>query len=382
MAGIYIHIPFCLQKCSYCNFYSETNISLRKKIISALLTEIKLRFTYLKNETIQTIYFGGGTPSLLFPNEIQQIIDNISLFFSLSNNIEITLEANPNNLTKEYIEHLSATSVNRLSIGIQSFHDSDLQILGRIHTAKQAEESILLAQKNNFNNLSIDLMYGFPTLTLEKWKSNLDKIKNIQHISCYQLTLEKKTVLYQKIQTKILCLPTEDEILDQYNYLISFSKENDFIHYETSNFCKQHFESKHNVSYWKDILYLGIGPSAHSYNRESRQWNMADVEAYIAFFENPPSRDNYYLKGENLIFEKEILTTDMRFNEYIMTSLRTIWGCSFDYILANFGETYLTHLHRKLSFINPEFYNLSTSFVTLTEKGDLFADFIASSIFV
>lgn len=382
MAGIYIHIPFCLQKCSYCNFYSESDISLKDKLINTLLTEIKLRASYLNNETVRTIYFGGGTPTLLLPNEIQQMIDAVFSLFQLSDEIEITLEANPNNLTEEYIKQLSATAINRLSIGIQSFYDNDLQTLGRIHTAKQAKESILLAQKYHFNNLSIDLMYGFPGLTLEKWKYNLNKIKNIQHISCYQLTLEKKSLLYQKIKNGILLSTPEDEIIEQYHYLISFAKKHRFIHYETSNFCQENFESKHNTSYWQDALYLGIGPSAHSYNRESRQWNISDNKAYITFFENLLSSEDYDLKGENVVFEKEILTTDMRFNEYIMTSLRTIWGCSLDYIQQHFGKSYLKHLQQQLSNIQPDFYILSPSSLRLTEKGNLFADYIAASLFV
>ena len=315
MSGIYIHIPFCIKKCDYCNFYSDTDLSLKDTFIVALEKEMELRCNYLKQAPIQTLYFGGGTPSLFSAADIDRIIDKLSRYFSFAEQCEITLEANPNSLTEDYLRSLKRTSVNRLSIGIQSFSDDDLHILGRKHTAKQAEECMYLAQKYGFTNLSVDLIYGFPGLNLEKWKHTLEKIKDIPHLSCYQLSLEHKTPLYRHIQDGSYQALSEEEIMQQYEYLIDFAKKHDFIHYETSNFCKKGCESRHNSSYWKAEPYIGLGPGAHSFDGQSRQWNVPDVNTYISFYEKVDSEQHSLSQGENILFEKEILTPDMRYNE-------------------------------------------------------------------
>lgn len=382
MSGIYIHIPFCIAKCGYCNFYSITDLSLKEHYLQALTKEIALRSTYLHNETVETLYFGGGTPSLLSPAEIETIINCIKQHFTVATDAEITLEANPNSLTKDYLQSLKSTCVNRLSIGIQSFHDDDLHVLGRIHTAKQAEDSLYLAQKYGFTNLSVDLMYGFPELTLEKWKQNLFNIKDISHISCYQLSLENNTPLYSYLQAEKYKSLSEDEIMQQYDFLIDFAKKNDFIHYETSNFCKKEYESRHNTSYWKREPYLGLGTGAHSFNGNSRQWNLPDLTTYITFFEHPLTLQQYIHLGKNKVFEKEILSVDMQFNEYIMTSLRTIWGCDLNYMKEKFGKKHIVYLQQQLKTLSPNYFCLTSNKLVLTEKGSLFADFIASQLFI
>lgn len=379
MSGIYIHVPFCFQKCAYCNFYSITNFSLKNRYIHALEKEIKFRASYLDSTDIQSLYIGGGTPSMLSVSDIERIINYINKFFSLSPHAEITLEANPNNLTDSYLSELKTTAINRLSIGIQSFHKDNLKILGRIHSDKQAEESINLAYKHGFSNLSVDLMYGFPGLDLSKWAYNLSKLKDIPHISCYQLSVEKNTPLYKQIATQKYPLVVEEYIEEQYQYLIDFAKKHGFIHYETSNFCKKNRESKHNASYWKGIPYLGLGPEAHSFNRTSRQWNFSNVENYIFLLENA---ENYSETVQNALFEKEILSTDMQYNEYIMVSLRTIWGADLQYIQQQFGKQYLFHLHQQLKKVKPAHFKIQSNTLFLTEEGGLFTDLIASTLFI
>lgn len=382
MSGIYIHIPFCVKKCEYCNFFSVTDVSLKDTFLAALEKEIALRAAYLPQDKIKTLYFGGGTPSLLSPDEIEKIINHIRAFFTLDKEIEITLEANPNNLTKDYLLLLKDTSVNRLSIGIQSFHADDLRLLGRIHMATQAEACISWAQACSFTNLSIDLMYAFPGLTLEKWEYNLSRVKDIPHLSCYQLSLEPTTTLYRAIQTGHYKDLTEEESILQYNYLTAFARKHHFIHYETSNFCKANYTSKHNISYWKAIPYLGLGPGAHSFDGNSRQWNVADVHTYLRFFSQALDPQRYLAEAENTVFEKECLSTEMKYNEYLMTSLRTMWGCDLAYVQSHFGETCLSHLYHHLANIHPKNYTLTKNTLILTETGSLFADCIAASLFI
>ncbi len=379
MSGIYIHIPFCSQKCAYCDFYSISDFSLKNRYVQALKKEIKFRASYLNSTDIQSLYIGGGTPSMLSASDIEQITNYIDKFFSLSPQAEITLEANPNNLTNSYLSELKTTAINRLSIGIQSFHKDDLKVLGRIHSVKQAEKSINLAYKHGFSNLSVDLMYGFPGLNTSKWEHNLHKVKDIAHISCYQLGIKENTPLSQQISTQKQRLFLEKQIKEQYFFLIDFAKKHDFIHYETSNFCKKNREAKHNSSYWKGIPYLGLGPGAHSFNRTSRQWNFSNVENYISLLENA---ENYSETVQNALFEKEILSTDMQYNEYIMIRLRTIWGADLQYIQQQFGKQYLFHLHQQLKKVKPAHFKIQSNTLLLTEEGGLFADLIASTLFI
>ena len=380
MSGIYIHIPFCVEKCFYCNFYSSVDLSNKNAFINALHREMELRSGYLDNQPADTLYFGGGTPSVLAPKEIEQIIFFVKNVFGLKPDAEITLEANPNNLDENYFSKLADTSVTRLSIGIQSFFDDNLKILGRIHTARQAETSLDLADKYRFSNLSIDLMYGYPQLTEYQWKENLQKVKEIPHISCYSLSLESNSQLYKQIQNKSLFLPEEEQIIEQYYLLEDFAKKNNFIHYETSNFCKAGQLSKHNTAYWQDKPYIGLGPGAHSFNRIQRQWNASNVENYIKQMALVNKMKCLY-KFEGELFEKETLTPAMRINEYIMTSLRTIWGCDLDYIKSQFGKSFLFSLNQRIKELNSRYYCLNDNKLQLTQLGSLLADAIASSLF-
>ncbi|MDD2623030.1 MAG: radical SAM family heme chaperone HemW [Bacteroidales bacterium] len=382
MSAVYIHIPFCVRKCAYCTFYSVCDTSLISAYVSALKKEMWFRSAYFTGELAHSLYIGGGTPSLLSINHIQDIIHTVSSIFKLDVGAEISLEANPDSLNEEYIRKLKDCGVNRLSIGVQSFYEDDLRTLNRLHTAKQAETCIDHAYKHGFTNLSVDLMYGFPGLSLSKWKHNLEKLKNIPHLSCYQLSLEKDTSLFESVRNKKHLLPSEDETMEQYEYLTSFAQSNHFIHYEISNFCKSGYASKHNSAYWENKKYIGLGPGAHSYDRIHRQWNIADIQKYISFMDNISDPIQYHTTAEDVLFEKEILTLDMRYNEYVMTSLRTLKGCKLSYIQSQLGNHYVKHLQQQLSSIPQAYYILTETDLRLTEKGRLFADFVASTLFI
>ena len=381
MSGIYIHIPFCAEKCAYCNFFSLTNLFYREDFVHALCREMDLRQDYLDNQPADTLYIGGGTPTMLHPSVIEQIIAYAKKTFGLKTDAEITLEANPNNLNEEYIKRLSETSINRLSIGIQSFFDDDLKVLGRIHTGKQAQNCLELADKYHFSNLSLDLMYGYPLLTAKQWEENLDKAKTVNHLSCYCLTLEPDSKLYKQIENQIYPLPDEEETINQYQILKKFAKNNHFIHYETSNFCKSGQFSRHNTAYWQDKAYIGLGASAHSFNHLQRQWNKADIENYISQINAIHTPEQWKSRGENAIFEQEVLTPVMRVNEYIMTSLRTIFGCDLQYVKNQFGTFFYDELTCKLKTIGNDCYKIEDNKLILNEKGSLFADAIASELF-
>ena len=381
MSGIYIHIPFCVERCSYCNFFSSTDLSWKNYYLRALQKEMELRSDYLQGLQVNTLYFGGGTPSTLAPKELENIISSAKSIFGFNKDMEITLEANPNNLNEDYYKQLSDTSINRLSIGIQSFFDEDLQVLGRIHTGKQAEICMELAEKYDFSNLSIDLMYGYPQLTEKNWETNLEKAKTVNHLSCYSLSLESGTKLYRQIKDNLFSSVDEEQTLNQYRLLSAFAKNNQFLHYETSNFCKEGHFSKHNTAYWQDKPYIGLGCSAHSFNRKSRQWNVSNIENYIRNMDAMTTKEDWETKGKNLLFEQEILTDSMRINEYIMTSLRTIWGCDLDYVETHFSKSYREKLEQNLTAISPTYYCKENDKITLTEAGSLFADAIASELF-
>ena len=380
MSSLYIHIPFCIRRCHYCNFFSSTLIEQKNSYIKALKKEIQIRSNYLKNKQLKTIYIGGGTPSLLSIDEINSIFKTITDHFYLAENIEISLEANPNNLNEQYLSALQQTPVNRLSIGIQSFFDEHLQVLGRIHSTRQAHLCIQQALQAGFDNLSIDLMYGYPHLTLQQWKENLHFVKDIPHISCYCLTLEPHSQLYKTIQQKQLSLPDDDHIIEQIEVLKDFAHQHQFIHYEISNFCKENFHSRHNSAYWQRKPYLGIGCSAHSFDIYSRQWNICNINSYIEFLDEINTHGDYQ-KFENRLFEREILTPAMQVNEYIMTSLRTIYGCHLDYIAHEFSPAFAEQLAKKISLLQQDNYIFSHGILRLTEKGMLFADAIAAELF-
>ena len=373
MAGIYIHIPFCKNKCVYCNFYSIASSHYYNDFVSALLSEIELQKNYLEGAKVKTIYFGGGTPSLLVQKDLMHIFEKLQQCFEIATDAEITYEANPDDLNSTKINELRKTTVNRISIGIQSFFDNDLKYLKRIHTASQAESAVKRCQDVGFENISIDLIYGMPTLTNDNWKRNIDKSFSLEvpHISAYGLTVETKTALETLINKGKAIAVNEEQSVKQFKILMQQMKANNFNHYEISNFCKQGFLSQHNSNYWKGEKYLGLGPSAHSYNLESRQWNVADIKEYIQKIEQKiiPS-------------EKEVLTTEQKLNEYIMTSLRTVWGCDLNYIEKTFGKDYTSSLISKSEiFILKGQMISNNNILSLTDEGKLFADGIAGDLF-
>lgn len=372
---IYLHIPFCKQKCSYCNFHFSTSFSLKDEMLSAIKKEIQLRHNELENKTLKSLYFGGGTPSVLSVDEIKSLIDEIQKYFSFDNNIEITLESNPDDLNKNFLEELSQTEINRLSIGTQSFFDEDLKLMNRAHHASEAESSIKRAQDFGLVNISIDLIYGSPTSNFEIWKDNLSKTIELQvpHVSSYALTVEPKTALEKWIENGKIRSPEETEQNQEFYYMKDFLKDNGFDHYEISNFGKPGFHSKHNSAYWKSEPYLGIGPSAHSYNGHlERSWNIANNPIYIK-----------NLNQNILPIEKEILTEKDRFNEMIMIGLRTIWGVDLNKINQNFSSEVIDYLNQEIkSKIESGILEIENNYLKIPEKHWFLADGIASDLFI
>lgn len=374
MAGIYIHIPFCKQKCHYCNFFSVASFKWKDDFVAALLKEIVLRKDYLQDETVNTVYFGGGTPSLLSISDLALIIEHLTMHFNIDPQAEITLETNPDDITAEKARAWKSTPVNRLSLGIQSYFNDDLHYLNRVHNAEQAIRSIDVVRSVGFDNLTIDLIYGIPTLTDEKWDKNLETFfsLNIPHLSAYSLTAEQKTPLALLIQKGKYAPLDEQQSIGHFKMLLEQVKTRHFIHYEISNFAREGYYSKHNSIYWLGGNYLGLGPSAHSFNGHSREWNVSNISKYIQL-------DDYHTSVE----EKEILTPDHRYNEYVMTSLRTSWGCDTVHILHAFGEKYASHfsLKAKPYFEKAYLFREGTK-CFLTDEGKLFADGIAAGLFV
>ena len=326
MAGLYLHIPFCKSKCAYCNFFSVVSEKQRADFLEALKREAVMRKDYLGGEEVRTVYFGGGTPSTLKASEISEILDCLKMNYEIAAAAEITLEANPDTVSKESLLAYKSIGINRLSIGIQSFFDDDLQYLSRKHDSKHALQVLDWAKEAGFQEITLDLIYGIPTLTDEKWRKNLEIFfsTGFNHLSAYALTVEEKTALGQRINKGVAAPVSEDATIRQYEILCEMTENQGFEHYEISNFARPGHYSKHNTIYWKGEKYLGLGPSAHSFDGVSRQWNVASVKDYC----------------DNHTFEREELTLDDRYNEYVMTSLRTCWGCDIDYIRQNFGEKY------------------------------------------
>ncbi len=375
MAGVYIHIPFCKQRCHYCNFYSVVSEKYRKPFLKTLLFEVEQRGDYLKGEKINTVYFGGGTPSLIKVEELNAVIEKIKHVFYVLKNVEITLEANPDDLNSGFLKELKdKTPVNRLSIGIQSFFDDDLKYLNRVHDAEQSFAAIEQAKKHGFDNLTIDLIYGIPGLTVEKWIKNLETFFSfdIPHLSSYALTVEPKTVLSTLIMRGKMKNTDENESVEHYKILLEKMSERNYIHYEISNFARKGYYSKHNSIYWLGGHYIGFGPSAHSYNGVSRQWNVSNMKQYIEAE-----------KTKKIIFEKEVLSENQRYDEYVMTSLRTAWGCDPEHIRNVFGKSYYDYFNKTIiPFIEQgKVFQQGTRYF-LTDKGKLFADGIASELFI
>ena len=375
MAGIYLHIPFCKQACNYCNFHFSTSLRLKEDMIAALVREIALQQSYLEGQTIETVYFGGGTPSLLSDAELMQLWDAIEKHFPQQDLKEITLEANPDNLTPQYVKELKNTPVNRLSIGIQSFQDKDLHYMNRAHTASEADYAVKLAQDNGWENISIDLIYGTPTMTDKEWLRNIQTAiaLGVPHISSYALTVEPQTALAHAITKGKSKEPDNSQTAAQFEQLMRSLQEAGYEHYEISNFALPGKYAVHNTNYWRGKHYLGLGPSAHSFNTVSRQWNVANNPAYIKSL----------LAEGKAPFEREVLSFEDRFNEYLMTSLRTMWGTDLKHIVQTFGADVATDLQqRSEEYLDKGWMLLEEQHMRLTSAGKLFADRIAGELFL
>ena len=368
MAGIYIHIPFCKQACHYCNFHFSTSLQYKNELIAALLKETEARKEYLQNETVETIYFGGGTPSLLQVEDLRSLIEKIASNYIISENPEVTLEANPDDITEEKLLRWKENGINRLSLGVQSFFEEDLKWMNRAHSAQQAIDNLQLAKKY-FNNITIDLIYGTPLLSNEKWKLNVETSIdfNIPHLSCYALTVEPKTALYKMIREHKTDDINPDKQSEQFLLLMQWLEDAGYEHYEISNFSKPGFRSQHNSSYWKGKKYLGIGPSAHSFNGTSRQWNISNNNIYI----------DSISKGI-IPFEKEELTATQQLNEYIMTSLRTMEGLNLKKLDVTTSPKLQAASKR---YIDAGLMKEQNDFLVLTKEGKLLADGIAAALF-
>lgn len=356
MAGIYIHIPFCKQACSYCDFHFSTNLKNRSLIVESILSELAFRKSYLGKEKIETIYFGGGTPSLLNKSELEQIINQIHNLYTIDHDVELCLEANPDDLNQTKTKELYSLGINRLSIGVQSFHDKDLHFMNRAHNSSEAINCIKTAQDVGIHNLSIDLIFGSPTTSLEMWEENLKHFfsLNIPHLSAYSLTVEKKTRLSHQIKTGQIVPLDDEKSYQQYMLLQEQINRNGFEQYELSNYCKDQLYSKHNSSYWKQINYLGIGPSSHSFNGKTRQWNVSNNALYIkAISEGRPN------------LEEEILSEQDQYHDFLITRLRTKWGISIRELENLFSENIVIHFKEKIRLINPRMIQYDGQSITV-----------------
>ncbi|AMR30233.1 coproporphyrinogen III oxidase [Mucilaginibacter sp. PAMC 26640] len=373
MAGIYLHIPFCKQACHYCDFHFSTSLKYKDDMLRALLKEISLQKGYLGGEFIETIYFGGGTPSVLTGAEINILIDAITKVHTVSADAEITLEANPDDLDSNKLAALKASPVNRFSIGIQSFYDEDLLWMNRVHRASEAEACVKRAQDAGFENITVDLIYGYPLLTDIKWKHNLNKVfdLDVPHISAYSMTVEPQTALASFISKKKQQPMSDQQSAAQFMLMTDVMQTNGFEQYEISNFCKPGHYSQHNSNYWRGVKYIGMGPSAHSYNGDTRQWNIANNSKYMQS-----------VLAEGIVpAEVELLTESNRLNEYIMTSLRTKWGLDLDKLETIAAGSAVLLIKAATTFFNDGSISQAERVITLTPNGKLYADHIASELF-
>ena len=373
MSGIYIHIPFCKQACHYCDFHFSTSMKKKDEMVLALANEIKMRKDEFKNEIVETIYFGGGTPSVLAIEDLRLLIDEVHKNYNVVENPEITVEANPDDLNNETIRQLANSPINRLSIGIQSFFEDDLKMMNRAHNAEEAKKCLEEATKY-FDNISLDLIYGIPGMSNEKWMQNIETALSfgIPHISSYVLTVEPKTALLSFIQKGIISPPDDDVAQEHFEILVEQLEEAGFIHYELSSFGKENYFSKNNTSYWLGKKYIGIGPSAHSYDGEKRGWNVSNNTLYIKS-----------IQEGKLPIETETLSKTDRYNEYVMTGLRTIWGISLDRIQTEFGPTYLDYLNQQAAkYIEDHLLFVDENILRTTRKGKFLSDGIASDLFM
>ena len=387
MSGIYIHIPFCKSKCGYCGFYSLPSLKLKQRFLEALKEEMVTRKHYLKSETVNTIYFGGGTPSLLTISEIDDLLHHINTHYPVAENAEITLEANPDTLSLDYLQALRKMGVNRLSIGIQSFFDEDLKYLGRKHNANHARQCLDWAKQAGFSNISIDLIYGLPTSDAAQWNRNLDIFfdYDLPHLSAYALTLEPSSILTKQIELGKAQPINEEDALRDYEILCRGAKENGYLHYEISNFCKRGMHSKHNASYWFGTPYAGFGPSAHSFDGASRQWNVSSVEKYI-----DTRRETARLRDQIVpcpevpcpASQKEQLSPEQQYDEYVMLRLRTHWGIDLKWMKREMGERFSTFCEQHAKpLVAQGRLSQTREFLYLTDQQMLFADGVAEELF-
>ena len=371
--GVYIHIPFCKQACHYCDFHFSTSLKKKDEMMAALITELQLRKHEFTNETVATIYFGGGTPSVLSTEEINRLIHAVYEHYNVIENPEITLEANPDDLSEERIISIANSKINRLSIGIQSFFEEDLQLMNRAHNAEESKKCLSVAT-HYFDNISIDLIYGMPNMSIEKWQQNIATALSfgVPHISSYALTVEPKTALEKLIKKGEIAAPKDEVAEAHFHTLLEALEKAGFIHYELSNFGKEGFFSKNNSAYWQGKKYLGIGPSAHSFNGKERSWNVTNNAKYIKS-----------ITGGVLPSEVEILSKNDNYNEYIMTGLRTIWGVSFTKIAHDFGADTLMYLQKEAAkHIAKELLYIKDDVLRTTPKGKFLCDGIAADLFL
>ena len=374
MAGIYVHIPYCHQACSYCDFHFTVYPGRMSQTINAILLEAEQKKDYLHNETISTVYFGGGTPSVVPDDAIRQILIKLKETYPISSDPEITLEANPDDITALKISNYRKMGINRISLGIQSFREADLKLLNRRHSAENAEAAILKILNGGFSNVSIDLIYGIPGLSIDSWKKNLEKTFGIgiSHLSAYHLTYEQGTELSYRLKKNKIIQLTEKESLQQFNLLVRLAEKNGFIQYEISNFARNGHISKHNTGYWTGQNYIGLGPSAHSYNGYERQWNIKGIMTYCM---KVNSGTGY--------FEKEVLDKNTMFNEYLLTSLRTKWGIALDRVRSEFGSDYSDKLMSQCEkHLKQDNLYHEQGRIILTKKGMFIADSIILDLFV
>lgn len=374
-AGIYIHIPFCKQACVYCNFHFSTSLRYKDEMVDAIQRELEMQAGQLAGVPIGTLYFGGGTPSLLSADEINRLAETVQRNYNAGNIAECTLEANPDDLDKNYIKALGSTPVNRLSIGVQSFFDRDLLYMKRAHSAQEADYAIKAAQDRGLTNISIDLIYGTPGLTDKDWTNNLDKVKElgVQHFSAYALTVEERTALYSDILKKKSAPVDPEQASGQFDILSERAAMMGYEHYEISNLALPGHYAMHNTNYWRGLPYLGIGPSAHSFDgHRARRWNVANNQQYLKSI----------LQDNKVPFEEEHLTDVQVLNEYIMTSLRTMWGCDLGLIAQKYGaDAVKTMLHEAEEHLEKGRIYVQDDKMILTQKGRLFADGIAGDLF-
>lgn len=369
MSGIYFHIPFCHKKCNYCDFFTVSNSFNIDNLINSELKELLIRKNYLNNSVVDTIYFGGGTPSILNYKQLDNFLRNVNSNFQINPKVEITLEVNPEDLNEKYLESLFKIGINRLSIGVQSFNDDVLKFLGRGHKSLDIKRNIELAKQIGFSNVSVDLIFGIPGFSYDSYFDSLQSVidLNIEHISAYGLSIVEKTIFYKRLKINNIREIDEEEFVKQFEITMDFLAMHGFEQYEISNYCKKGYESRHNSNYWNNSTYLGIGPSAHSYNLESRQWNVNNLIKYISLIDQSKE-----------FFENEILTNIDKFNEYVLTNIRTNRGINLEFIKLKF----YIDLEKKLYALETDEYLVKRNdHFILTRKGKVLSDFVIEKLY-